>query len=128
MIESHPNIWMGCRCPGIRRCADCTHCYEHCLCVTPEARLEALDREEAPIKQSIEEARQLVVALGVEEIYGTLNEDTLWKIEQLLRARYRAFKRFRRRINQQIEISINRQSVERRIATDVITVKSDRPN
>lgn len=127
-LEAAPNVWTGCRCLGIRRCADCSLCYEHCLCVPHGERMAALEREEESAKALVEEARQLAIALGVDEMHGRLTEGTMWKIEQLLSARHRAFRRFRRRIGRVIDVDINRQSVERASSSDVITVESDRPS
>lgn len=127
-IQAHPQVWTGCRCLGIRRCEDCSRCYEHCLCVTPEQRLEALEREEVPIRRLVDEARRLAEGLGIEEMSGKLTDDTMWKIEQELKLRYQAFRRFRRRVDRLIEIDVNRQSVEDRADAELITVESDRPN
>jgi hypothetical protein len=126
--ETHPQVWIGCQCLGVRRCDDCSNCFEHCLCTPVEQRLEALDREAAATRESVAEARHLAAALGIDEVHGTLNDDTIGEIEQLLRARYRAFRRLRRRIDHLFDIDHIRQSVERRLAPEVITVESDRPS
>jgi hypothetical protein len=125
-LQASPQVWSGCQCLGVRRCDGCSSCYEHCLCAPVERRLEALDREEAALRESIAEARHLAAALGIEEVHGTLNDDTICEIEQLLRARYRAFRRLRRRINHLFDLEHTRQSVERRLAPEVITVESGR--
>lgn len=125
-LQASPQVWAGCQCLGVRRCEDCSGCFEHCLCTPVEQRLEALDREEAATRESIAEARHLAAALGIDEVHGTLNDDTLCEIERRLRARYRAFRRLRRRIDHLFAIGHTRQSVERRLAPEVITVESDR--
>lgn len=126
--EAHPQVWIGCQCLGVRRCEDCSNCFEHCLCTPVEPRLEALDREAVALRESIAEARHLAAALGVDEVHGTLNDDTLCEIEQLLRARYRAFRRLRRRVGHLYEVEHHRQSVERRLTAELITVESDCPH
>ena len=127
-LQASPQVWAGCQCLGVRRCEDCSSCFEHCLCTPVEQRLEALDREAAALRESVAEARHLVAALGIDEVHGTLNDDTLGEIERLLRARYRAFRRLRRRVDHLFDIDHIRQSVERRLTSELITVASDRPS
>jgi hypothetical protein len=126
--EQRPEVWTGCQCLGIRRCESCSNCYQHCVCVTAEARFEALDREEEAVRALMAQARRLAEALGIDEMYGALNEDTVWQIEQRLRVRYLTFKRFRRRFDHLLDIHMNRQSVEWRAQAELITVESDRPS
>jgi hypothetical protein len=122
--EAHPQVWFGCHCLGVRRCGDCSRCFEHCLCVPAEQRLEALARERALINRSIGEARSLAEALGINEMREPLGDDTIRRVEQLLRVRYLAFKRFRRRLDQFFDVDHDRQGVERRLDAARFTVES----
>lgn len=124
--KAHPTVWFGCHCLGVRRCGDCSRCFEHCLCVPAEQRLEALARERTLLNQLIGEARSLAQALGIDEAYGVLNDDTIGRVEQQLRVRYLAFKRFRRRLDQFFDVDHNRQGVERRLDAAQLTVESHR--
>ncbi|HEV2802454.1 MAG TPA: hypothetical protein VGW12_18430 [Pyrinomonadaceae bacterium] len=62
--------------------------------------MNSLDREDLLIRRSIDEARSLAAALGVDEIHGTMNEETMLQVEQLLKLRYKAFRRYTRRVYQ----------------------------
>lgn len=126
--QMYPNVWAGCQCLVIRRCTDCSCCYEHCLCVSPEQRLASLGREDLLIRRSIDEARSLAATLGVDEIHGTMNEETMLEVEQMLKLRYKAFRRYTRRVYQLFQLQFDREMVERRLETDTITVEPDRPN
>src|ERR1044072_1109134 len=90
-FQASPQVWAGCHCLGVRRCGDCSCCFEHRLCVPAEQRLEALARERTLSNQLIGEARSLAQALGIDEAYGMLDDDTIARVEQLLRVRYLAF-------------------------------------